>query len=261
MLALRIPPGYRRSTMRAPTLVMLLVSAVVAAAAQFGCAPQAAEITGSAKVIDGDSLKVADVEIRLFGIDAPEGRQDCRRNNQAWRCGEDAATKLRALVQGATLRCTPRDTDDYGRKVSVCKNGSTDINAEMVRAGLALAYRRYSNDYVDEENEARTAKRGLWAGEFTAPWGLSPGVTRGNAEVAAAASLTPRSAGRRHRRHATAKRAVRDQGQHQPARRPDLPPAGVGFVRHHGDQRARRRTLVLLRSRSARRRLACPRRA
>jgi hypothetical protein len=40
----------------------------------------------------------------------------------------------------------------------------------MVRAGFALAYRRYSNDYVDEENEARNAKRGLWAGEFTKPW-------------------------------------------------------------------------------------------
>jgi hypothetical protein len=64
----------------------------------------------------------------------------------------------------------PRDTDEYGRSVSICKNGNTDINAEMVRAGFALAYRRYSNDYVDEENEARNAKRGLWAGEFTAPW-------------------------------------------------------------------------------------------
>src|SRR5512143_3038749 len=40
----------------------------------------------------------------------------------------------------------------------------------MVRAGLALAYRRYSTDYVDEETEARNAKRGLWASEFTAPW-------------------------------------------------------------------------------------------
>jgi hypothetical protein len=39
-----------------------------------------------------------------------------------------------------------------------------------VRAGLALAYRRYSNDYVAEENAARDAKRGLWSGEFTPPW-------------------------------------------------------------------------------------------
>ncbi len=171
VLALRIPPRYRPRIMRAPSLVMLLVSATVATVAQLGCAPQAAEaITGSAKVVDGDSLEIGSHRLRLFGIDAPEGRQDCRRNGQAWRCGEDAAAKLRSLVQGATLRCTPRDTDEYGRSVSVCRNGNTDVNAEMVRAGLALAYRRYSNDYVDEENEARNAKRGLWAGEFTAPW-------------------------------------------------------------------------------------------
>src|SRR5512143_2646213 len=157
--------------MRAPALLMLVVSAAIAAGTQVGCAPQAAEaITGRAKVVDGDSLEIGSDRVRLFGIDAPEGRQDCLRNGQAWRCGDDAAAKLRSLVQGATVRCLPRDTDEYGRSVAVCKNGNTDIHAEMVRAGLALAYRRYSSDYVDEETEARNAKRGLWAGEFTAPW-------------------------------------------------------------------------------------------
>jgi len=150
---------------------MLLACTAVATAVQLGCAPQAAEaITGRAKVVDGDSLEIGGDRIRLFGIDAPEGRQDCRRNGQAWRCGEDAAAKLRSLVQGATLRCVPRDTDEYGRSVSVCRNGDTDINAEMVRAGFALAYRRYGTDYVKQEDEARGAKRGLWAGEFTPPW-------------------------------------------------------------------------------------------
>jgi endonuclease YncB( thermonuclease family) len=157
--------------MRIPAVVMLLVSAAISATAQWGCAPQAAEITGRVtKVVDGDSLEIGSDRIRLYGIDAPEGRQDCRRTGQTWRCGDAAAAQLRKLVQGATLRCTPHDTDEYGRSVSVCRNGSTDINAEMVRAGFALAYRRYSNDYVDEENEARAAKRGLWSAEFTMPW-------------------------------------------------------------------------------------------
>ncbi len=62
---------------------------------------------------------------------------------------------------------------------------------------------------------------------------------------------------RRHPRHDAAELALRDQGQHQPTRRPDLSPAGVGFVRQHRHRRTQRRTLVLLRSRSARRRLAC----
>src|SRR6185312_6805362 len=175
---------------QAPPLLMLLVSAAIATVAQVGCAPQAAEIAGRAQVIDGDSMQVGDVEVRLYGIDAPEGRQDCRRNGQPWRCGDDAAAKLRSLVQGATLRCTPRDTDEYGRSVSVCKNGNTDINAEMVRAGLALAYRRYSNDYVDEETEAKSAKRGLWASEFTRPWDWR----RENREEAPPQSSPPRAA-------------------------------------------------------------------
>lgn len=157
--------------MRTAAVLLLLASVAVALTAQMGCAPRAAEIAGRAtKVVDGDSLEIGSDRIRLFGIDAPEGRQDCRRSGQTWRCGDDAAAQLRKLVQGATLHCTPRDTDEYGRSVSVCKSGSTDINAEMVRAGFALAYRRYSNDYVDEENEARAAKRGLWSGEFTMPW-------------------------------------------------------------------------------------------
>ena len=126
------------------------------------CAPLActgADITGRAVVVDGDSLEIGQERIRLFGIDAPEGTQDCQRNGAAWRCGEEAAAKLRSLVGGATLRCVLRDTDDYGRHVSVCHNGTTDINAEMVRAGFAVAYRRYGNDYVAAENEARSARR------------------------------------------------------------------------------------------------------
>ena len=235
---------------------MLLVSAAVAAGAQFGCAPRAAEITGRAKVVDGDSLEIGADRVRLFGIDAPEGRQDCRRNGQPWRCGEDAAAKLRSLVQGATLRCMPRDTDEYGRSDSVCKNGSTDINAEMVRSGLALAYRRYSNDYVDEENEARNAKRGLWAGEFTRAVGLSPRVARGDAAAAAAADSALGSGAAAPPARSRRIRAARSRAT-STARRPDLSRAGVGFVRQHRHRRTQRRTLVLHRSRRACGRLAC----
>jgi hypothetical protein len=60
--------------------------------------------------------------------------------------------------------------DDYGRIVAVCRSGSTDLGGAMVRAGLALASRQYSNAYVAVETAARTARRGLWAGEFTPPW-------------------------------------------------------------------------------------------
>jgi hypothetical protein len=105
----------------------------------------------------------------LFGIDAPEGRQPCTRDGREWRCGDAAAAELRRLVGSRTVSCVQRDVDDYERVVAVCRVGSTDLGAALVRAGFAVAYRRYSNDYVDEEREARTAKRGVWAGEFTPP--------------------------------------------------------------------------------------------
>ncbi len=126
--------------------------------------------SGTAKVVDGDSLEIGATRIRLFGIDAPEGRQRCARDSMDWPCGVEAANKLRSLIGGRAIDCVERDVDQYERVVAVCTTGATDLNAAMVRAGLALAYRHYSNDYVADEDEARSAKRGMWAGAFTAPW-------------------------------------------------------------------------------------------
>ena len=50
-----------------------------------------------------------------------------------------------------------------------CYYRGIDIGAAMVRAGWALAYRRYAKDYIADEQEAKAAKRGLWAGTFQTP--------------------------------------------------------------------------------------------
>jgi endonuclease YncB( thermonuclease family) len=134
------------------------------------CAKQPETITGAAKVVDGDTLDIGATRVRLFGIDAPEGRQHCTRDSTDWPCGVEAANKLRALIGNEPLDCVQRDVDQYGRVVAVCNKGATDLGAAMVRAGLALAYRHYSTDYVADEDDAHRAKRGMWAGEFTAPW-------------------------------------------------------------------------------------------
>lgn len=60
--------------------------------------------------------------------------------------------------------------DRYKRIVAICRIGKLDLGAEMVRAGWALAFVRYSSDYVAQESAARLAKRGLWAGTFQPPW-------------------------------------------------------------------------------------------
>lgn len=127
-------------------------------------------ISGAARVVDGDSLEIGTTSVRLHAVDAPEGRQACTRNSGAWRCGAAAASKLEQLVGTRTIVCEQTDIDAYGRTVARCSNGEVDLGAEMVRAGLALAYRRYGSDYVREESQAKAAGVGMWAGEFMAPW-------------------------------------------------------------------------------------------
>ena len=156
--------------MRGRDILGWLVAGGALVAFVSGWSPRGEAISGDVRVVDGDSLHVGTTEVRLFGVDAFEGRQACVRDGSPWRCGEAAANELRRLTAGREITCNQRDTDSYGRAVSVCTNGTEDLGAEVTRAGLALAYREFSDDYVDEENEARAARRGAWAGEFRAPW-------------------------------------------------------------------------------------------
>jgi len=128
-------------------------------------------ISGRAKIVDGDSLEVAGERIRLFGIDAPEGRQQCRdANGQDYACGREAARILTALIGGRPVACTLVAHDQYTRDVATCIASGRDLGEAMVRAGYARDYARHSRGrYAAPEREAREAKRGLWAGEFENP--------------------------------------------------------------------------------------------
>ena len=124
------------------------------------------------KVSDGDSLRSGDLRIRLFGIDAPELKQQCAdQNGVLWGCGVAALQQLNALIsKNKDLQCSLRDVDRYGRLVMQCFSGSTDIGAAMVRSGHALAYRDFSDLYIAEEKHAKTARKGVWRGTFSPPW-------------------------------------------------------------------------------------------
>lgn len=128
-------------------------------------------LVGPATVIDGDSIIVAGRSVRLHGIDAPELDQTFVWRGRDILCGTMALAALEALTAGIALRCQPVDHDQYGRIVAKCFSpAGIDLNRRMVSAGWALAYRRYSTDYVDAENEARLARRGMWKGSFMNPW-------------------------------------------------------------------------------------------
>ena len=129
-------------------------------------------LSGSARVIDGDTIDLSGTKIRLFGIDAPEHDQLCQtRNGDPYRCGDEATAALRALVQGERVRCEARGHDKYGRTVGLCAAGSlSDIGAEMVRRGWAIDYRPPSRGrYRAQERAAQAARAGLWSGRFELP--------------------------------------------------------------------------------------------
>jgi endonuclease YncB( thermonuclease family) len=129
------------------------------------------EIAGVASVIDGDTIEIHGWRIRLFGIDAPEGGQLCARpNGERWRCGQRAGLALADRIGRAIVRCQARDRDRYDRVVAVCFKGKEDLNRWMVSNGWAVAYRRYSVDYVADEDTARRKRINMWSGDFEMPW-------------------------------------------------------------------------------------------
>ncbi len=154
-----------------PTLADFAGGAAPAATPTRPAGPAAARLSGSARVIDGDTLDLAGVRVRLSGIDAPEKAQTCQRaDGRAWACGSEATAALRQLAEGAPMTCEVEDRDRYGRAVSRCQVGGADVGKAMVRSGLALAYRRYSTRYVGDEADARRREAGMWAGAFEEPW-------------------------------------------------------------------------------------------
>lgn len=109
-------------------------------------------------ITDGDTLKLNGVTFRLWGIDAPETKQDCP---DGWAAGRLATTHLQALIAGRNVICERKDTDRYGRTVAICRASGEDLGAKMVRDGYAWAFVRYSADYASQEALARREMRGV----------------------------------------------------------------------------------------------------
>ena len=148
----------------------ILTIACIALSAAALAWPVHADLSGRARVIDGDTIEVAGSRIRLFGIDAPERGQGCQAESKLWTGGDLARLMLEDKISGRSVVCEEKDQDRYGRIVAVCRSAGEDLNAWMVSRGWALAYRRYAQDYVDEEADAKAARRGVWRGDFVPPW-------------------------------------------------------------------------------------------
>lgn len=121
------------------------------------------------KVIDGDSLKAKtkegkEYEIQVEGIDAPELKQPH---------GKEATEALSKMVMGKEIKVTWTKKDNFDRLLAQIHVDKTHANQEMLRTGHAWHFKRYnqSKELAELEEEAKKAKRGLWATENPqAPW-------------------------------------------------------------------------------------------
>jgi endonuclease YncB( thermonuclease family) len=128
--------------------------------------------TGMIRVTDGDSFQLGARRLRLNGIDAPEYHQTCQdANGRDWECGKAARASLEALLRSPNLKCEAEAQDQYGRSIATCNaDDLPDIAAAQVSAGMAVSHEYYGvRSYGDEEDAARSAKRGIWTGNFTPP--------------------------------------------------------------------------------------------
>lgn len=151
--------------------VLLRVAGALLAISAVSGVVSAETVSGPVRLIDGDTLEISGTVVRLHGIDAPETGQSCTRSDgRRFACGLAALDGLRAFVAGQSVTCEGTARDRYGRLIGTCYAGAAELNRAMVRAGLAMAFRRYSEVYLSEEVEAFKASRGLWSGNFDPPW-------------------------------------------------------------------------------------------
>ena len=137
------------------------------------------KISGFAKVVDGDTIKINSKKIRLYGIDAPEKKQKCKKTyltisfmsfTKDYMCGEVSTQKLIKKINKQKLNCNILDVDRYKRLIGECFKRNINLNSWMVSNGYAVAYRKYSKKYISDEMNAKNNKLGIWQGKFEMPW-------------------------------------------------------------------------------------------
>ncbi|MBD9524431.1 thermonuclease family protein [Ensifer sp. ENS02] len=137
----------------------------------------AADYSGRARVIDGDTISIGHERVRIAAIDACERGQTGLKDGKVWRCGVAARSYLGKMIDGRHVRCDIIDRDQYRRLVGQCFIGETDIGLAMVKAGLAEAMLRYlpathsinEVEYGQAENRARDNGFGMWSAEIESP--------------------------------------------------------------------------------------------
>jgi len=135
--------------------------------------------SGFPVIIDGDTVKINNYKIRLFGIDAPEKKQFCEKPyfnliifsfKEKYPCGKISTDALKKFIKDKIISCRIEEKKDFFKRyLATCFKNEKNINSWLVKNGYAIAYRRYSKKYVLEEQHAEKNKLGIWQGTFQTP--------------------------------------------------------------------------------------------
>jgi len=125
---------------------------------------------GNLKVVDGDTIVLNGEKIRFSGIDTPELKQTCLKDDQKVNCGMTAKILLVKKIGNNTPECIKEGKDAYKRTLAECFVNGESLSVFLVRSGYAFAYRKYSDKFIKDEEFAKENKLGMWAMTFQYPW-------------------------------------------------------------------------------------------
>ena len=122
------------------------------------------------RVIDGDTIHLNGKKIRFSGIDTPELKQTCKKNDKIIYCGLKAKQLLIDKIDNQKVNCIEEGRDQYKRTLAECFVNDLSLSSYLVKKGYAFAYRKYSKKFIKDEDYARVNSLGMWSMNFEFPW-------------------------------------------------------------------------------------------
>lgn len=130
----------------------------------------ASELSGRARAIKGDLLRIEGRLVKLASIESPAAAYPCKRSNgRSWNCSAAARLALRRMVHGKTVTCTNTGETDSGHLLGRCAIDGQDIGEDLVRNGHVFAAQGFFATYGASEEEAKADKVGIWQGKAVRP--------------------------------------------------------------------------------------------
>ncbi|GJE37107.1 thermonuclease family protein [Methylobacterium persicinum] len=127
-------------------------------------------LQGSATVIDGSTLAIAGVPVKLFGIVTPASDATCWDANEApYTCGRQVTAELTAHIGTERLICERSGQTDDRSGTAVCRMGDEDLGNWMIARGYAMPTADAPGLYKQAGDHAWGQRAGLWAGVFDDP--------------------------------------------------------------------------------------------